>query len=838
MRLAAAADAPLAHVTEPVALQTRTAGEAAAATEAARGSSRQSRRENKRQGKEKQASQRLASPTVDAKAERSGRAARSRQPQTAQAAAPPPQAPPSAAGWQQTGRDALAGALLATAATNAWFLRNRGETAEEKTRRALRDAKERAALAEAAAVVPRGDVLYSAGSAGEPVEWVNMWFKKVWKIYQRSFERFLVRVLQPPIDNLQKPGYIKRVLISEFTLGNDPIVFSNMRRRTSRQVNDMQYEVDCRYSGNARALINVELGAGSGSGGTNITVPVLLYNLDFDGELWVQVRMGPMSPWVDTVSVSFASLPNIRFELAPFGQVKLMDIPILNSFLEQLLMRDLPSLILYPRRIDFTLASEEAVAAAAAMAAEAAPEPMDAGPACAIAPVAPTYKGELVVTLVEARELPVLGLGATSNPFCTLSLGTQLVESRTTKQTALTAQRGAPAWEQEFVFLVEDPQRQRLLVQCRDSYFTLRPYLGFCQLSIADLKPGSQVDVWLPLAYDNNQLTRGEIRLVATYSSFTDRPMPRTGPGQAAAAAARATEATGASSTKGPSSDGAGGEDVARDLASLGMPADPSGEYQGPSGLVNGWLEDVDGARQLLQPTDDGTWRGGNVEMVAAMPNLEETLPLLEQWWSGVGEEGGGGEKASSRSGESATAASGSSKLAEVGGFAVAADSDESGGIWDQDAAMEEALALEALAATSLKQAAKSEQLQEKISAAPISEWSTVWQDALEGDAAVRGGADAPRPRWRRAIRTARGFAVGVAVGVVCLTMTYFVFRTVSGDQEELQRRAFELYDLERSDREVALDSELDMRRAARGEKERELGRVVLDKNNQAPLEM
>ena len=75
-------------------------------------------------------------------------------------------------------------------------------------------------------------------------------------------------------------------------------------------------------------------------------------------------------------------------------------------------------------------------------------------------------------------------------------------------------------------------------------------------------------------------------------------------------------------------------------------------------------------------------------------------------------------------------------------------------------------------------------------------------------------------------------------MGVVCLTMTYFVFRTVSGDQEELQRRAFELYDLERSDREVALDSELDMRRAARGEKERELGRVVLDKNNQAPLEM
>lgn len=70
----------------------------------------------------------------------------------------------------------------------------------------------------------------------EPVDWVNMWIRKVWMIYQKGLERWIMNTLQPPIDYIGKPAYIKRVLIKEIILGNNPIVFSNMRRASSRQV--------------------------------------------------------------------------------------------------------------------------------------------------------------------------------------------------------------------------------------------------------------------------------------------------------------------------------------------------------------------------------------------------------------------------------------------------------------------------------------------------------------------------------------------------------------------------------------------------------------------------
>ena len=76
----------------------------------------------------------------------------------------------------------------------------------------------------------------------EPVDWVNMWIRKVWMIYQKGLERWIMNTLQPPIDYIGKPAYIKRVLIKEIILGNNPIVFSNMRRASSRQVENLRVE--------------------------------------------------------------------------------------------------------------------------------------------------------------------------------------------------------------------------------------------------------------------------------------------------------------------------------------------------------------------------------------------------------------------------------------------------------------------------------------------------------------------------------------------------------------------------------------------------------------------
>ena len=64
------------------------------------------------------------------------------------------------------------------------------------------------------------------------------------------------------------------------------------------------------------------------------------------------------------------------------------------------------------------------------------------------------------MTLRGARDLPVWGFPGQSNPYCRLTLGEQAVQSRREDDTSRAGMHRAPVWNQEFQFLVEDPQTQ------------------------------------------------------------------------------------------------------------------------------------------------------------------------------------------------------------------------------------------------------------------------------------------------------------------------------------------------------------------------------------------
>ena len=64
------------------------------------------------------------------------------------------------------------------------------------------------------------------------------------------------------------------------------------------------------------------------------------------------------------------------------------------------------------------------------------------------------------VTLLEARNLPVWGFPWQSNPYCCLTLGGQAVRSRRDDDTSHAGSHRAPVWNQEFQFLVENPNSQ------------------------------------------------------------------------------------------------------------------------------------------------------------------------------------------------------------------------------------------------------------------------------------------------------------------------------------------------------------------------------------------
>lgn len=120
------------------------------------------------------------------------------------------------------------------------------------------------------------------------------------------------------------------------------------------------------------------------------------------------------------------------------------------SFLTKFLTVDLPNLYVLPRRINFDIIPQEHSFASHIV------EAVRIGPGTTASPhkIATTegFKGELTVTLCEAQNLPIGGLIGWSNPYCTLAIGEQWVESKKNSETSHPSGHKNPVWNQVGLF--------------------------------------------------------------------------------------------------------------------------------------------------------------------------------------------------------------------------------------------------------------------------------------------------------------------------------------------------------------------------------------------------
>uniref|UniRef100_A0A1D2A348 C2 domain-containing protein n=1 Tax=Auxenochlorella protothecoides TaxID=3075 RepID=A0A1D2A348_AUXPR len=405
----------------------------------------------------------------------------------------------------------------------------------------------RAALEREALRSTDSDEVPAAGAAplpdGEDVEWFNMCWRKVWRVYQRGIESWLAEMLQPVLDGVVTdspvPAMLKRIRIMEVNLDHEAPYFSNMRRRSSRKDSDLSGVVDLRYTGGAQVVLALEVGQGR----WKAKIPVLVSDLDVEATVWLKLRLAPMAPYIGAVSFAFVGPPAIKIQLAPYGRVRLMNIPVLQPILSRLLTVALPGLMTLPQRLDIdvppavTAIAEAAVGRDAIMRAVAsAVLQADALEHALLAalPLGPQgdaggvslpdfFTGELQVTLVEARALPVWGFPWQSNPYCRLTLGGQAVQSRRDSETSHASRHRAPAWNQEFTFLVEDPRVQVLEIVVRDSPITGRTEVGRVVFPLARLPSEGVLKAWLPVVTDaTGQPCGGAVLLEMEYTPFHD----------------------------------------------------------------------------------------------------------------------------------------------------------------------------------------------------------------------------------------------------------------------------------------------------------------------------
>ncbi|KAG4985041.1 hypothetical protein JHK82_032641 [Glycine max] len=343
----------------------------------------------------------------------------------------------------------------------------------------------------------------------ESVEWVNMVLGKLWKVYRGGIENWIIGLLQPVIDNLKKPDYVQRVEIKQFSLGDEPLSVRNVERRTSRRVNDLQYQIGLRYTGGARMLLMLSLKFGI----IPIVVPVGVRDFDIDGELWVKLRLIPTEPWVGAASWAFVSLPKIKFELSPFRLFNLMAIPVLSMFLTKLLTEDLPKLFVRPKKIVLDFQKGKAVGPVAGGAKSGE---MQEGNKDSV--------GELSVTLVDARKLSYIFYGKT-DPYVILSLGNQVIRSKKNSQTTVIGPPGMPIWNQDFHMLVSNPRKQKLFIQVKDALGFADLTIGTGEVDLGSLKDTVPTDRIVVLQGGWGFLGKrssGEILLRLTYKAYVE----------------------------------------------------------------------------------------------------------------------------------------------------------------------------------------------------------------------------------------------------------------------------------------------------------------------------
>ncbi|CAL8470275.1 g9817 [Coccomyxa elongata] len=384
-------------------------------------------------------------------------------------------------------------------------------------------------------------VLYSDNE--EAVEWVNMCWRKMWRVYQRGLERWIADLLQPVFDNLvtdgMVPRFVQRLRILEFTIDHEAPYFSKMRRRTSRKDSDLNGIVDVRYTGGARMLLLIEVGQGR----WRFKLPVLVSDLDLECKMWIKLRLAPMCPYIGSISLAFVGAPNVKVQLLPYNRVRVMRIPILQAFLTKLFTVDLPGLIVLPKRLDInippavTAVAEAAVGrdavmravASAVLQSEALEHSLMAalplGPQSAAGGVSlpDSFHGELTVTLLEARNLPVWGFPWQSNPYCRLEVGDQSFRSRRDDDTSHAGSHRAPVWNQEFQFLVEDPITQVVTIRICDSHITGRPDVGYVKFPLVRMPADGRTTAWLPVQSSiPGQRGQGELHVQLIYKPFED----------------------------------------------------------------------------------------------------------------------------------------------------------------------------------------------------------------------------------------------------------------------------------------------------------------------------
>jgi Ca2+-dependent lipid-binding protein len=202
----------------------------------------------------------------------------------------------------------------------------------------------------------------------ESMDWLNSFLAKFWIIYMPALSDLVITNTNLTLSTVEPPPPIDKLTLAEFTLGTKAPKIESIRSFTKLGKDLYQMDWNLNFTPNdindmtQNELKNkidpkISLGIRIGKGFVGASLPVLVENMSFIGNLRIKIKLGDVYPHIDLVSVCFMEPPKIDYALKPVGGntlgIDVMSvIPGLSSFVNSLINSNLAPLMYYPNTID------------------------------------------------------------------------------------------------------------------------------------------------------------------------------------------------------------------------------------------------------------------------------------------------------------------------------------------------------------------------------------------------------------------------------------------------------------------------------------------------------
>ncbi|KAG0453251.1 hypothetical protein HPP92_025915 [Vanilla planifolia] len=323
------------------------------------------------------------------------------------------------------------------------------------------------------------------------VDWLNQFIGTMWPYLDKAICKMVKDVTKPIIaENIVK-FKIDSVEFETLTLGSLPPKFQGIKVYTTEE-KELIMELSIKWAGNPNITVSVK------AFGLKVIVQAI------DVQVFVAPRITlkplvPSFPCFAKILVSLMDKPHVDFGLKLMG-ADVMSIPGLYGFVQDIIKNQVANMFLWPKTLAVIVLDPS----------KAMKKPV----------------GLLHLNVVKAQKLLKKDLMGKADPYVKLKLTDDNLPS---KKTTVKKNNLNPEWNEEFKFVVQDPESQTLELDVYDwEQVGKHEKMGMNVIRLSDLAPDEPTLLTLDLLKNldandlQNKKSRGNLVVEVTYNPFKE----------------------------------------------------------------------------------------------------------------------------------------------------------------------------------------------------------------------------------------------------------------------------------------------------------------------------